>query len=444
MLFRSTTPVYFIPDTLTINKSVDYFESKINDLVYFNPKNSVGVGSTSGIGIAVTFNVGIQTNNLISIPTQSIYLPNHPFYNNQQVTLSKPASASAISVATTAQSASFNLPLTGDSQSVYVIRKSADYIGIVTQVGLTTSTSGLFFLSNGTDNYQYSIQSNFTQVVGDIEKVTTTVSVSTSHNLSAGDSINLFIKPSLSVGIGTSTAVKLKRDLLTNYILVNPVGFNSTGINTSRNTFNITAHGLETGDKIKYEANQVASGLTTGFYYVYKVDKNTFKLSETYIDASKTVPPNTVSIASTGGTSQTISLVNPPITTIKNNNLVFDLSDSSLSGYNLKIFYDEDFKDEFVSTGSTNVFSTTGVGTCGVSTNASLTINYYRDLPVKLFYALERSGYISTADTEVKRYSEISFVDSYYQGSYKVSGIGTTTFNLSLKTSPEKIGRAHV
>ena len=434
----ATTPVYFIPDTLTINKSVDYFESKINDLVYFNPKNSVGVGSTSGIGIAVTFNVGIQTNNLISIPTQSIYLPNHPFYNNQQVTLSKPASASAISVATTAQSASFNLPLTGDSQSVYVIRKSADYIGIVTQVGLTTSTSGLFFLSNGTDNYQYSIQSNFTQVVGDIEKVTTTVSVSTSHNLSAGDSINLFIKPSLSVGIGTSTAVKLKRDLLTNYILVNPVGFNSTGINTSRNTFNITSHGLETGDKIKYEANEVASGLTTGFYYVYKVDKNTFKLSETYIDASKTVPPNTVSIASTGGTSQTISLVNPTITTIKNNNLVFDLSDSSLSGYNLKIFYDENFKDEFVSTGSTNVFSTTGVGTCGVSTNASLTINYYRDLPVKLFYALERSGYISTADTEVERYSEISFVDSYYQGSYKVSGIGTTTFNLSLKTSPEK------
>jgi hypothetical protein len=435
----TTTPVYFVPDTFTINKSVNYFDSKINDLVYFNPTQSVGVGSTSGIGIAVTFNVGIQTNNIISVPTQSIYLPNHPFYTNQEVTLTKPSSASAISVANTSQSASFNLPISGNSQNVYIIRKSVDHIGIVTQIGLTTSTNGLFFLSNGTNNYQYSIQSNFSQIVGDIEKITTIVSVSTSHNLSSGDNINLYVKPSLTVGIGTSTSVKLKRDLLTNYVLANPIGFNSTAINTSKSTFNITSHGLKTGDKIKYDANQLISGLSTGFYYVYKVDNNTFKLSETYIDAYKTVPPNTISIASTGGTSQTISLVNPPLTSIKNNNLVFDISDSSLSGYKLKIFYDNNFKDEFVSTGSTNTFSTIGVGTCGVSTIASLTINYSKELPTRLFYALEKSGYISTADKEVERYSEISFVDSYYQqGSYKVSGIGTTTFNISLKTSPEK------
>jgi len=433
-----TTPVYFVPDTFTINKSVDYFDSYINDSVYFNPTQSVGVGTTVGIGIAVTNNIGIQTNNTISIPTQSIYLPNHPFKTNQKVTFRKLGSSNQISVANTSGSTPFNLPFSGDSQTVYIIKKSVDYIGIVTQIGLTTSTRGLFFISNGSDNYQYSFESDFAQVKGDIEKITTQVSVSTSHNLVSGDLINLLVKPNLSVGIGTSTAIRVSRDTSTGYILVNPVGFNSTGINTVTGNINIPLHNLNTGDKIIYTANRVASGLSTGFYYVYKIDANNIKLSETYIDCVRTLPPTTVSIADTGGSSQTISLVNPPISLIKNNNLVFDLSSSSLSGYKFKIFYDQTFNDEFISTGSTSVFSISGVGTVGVSTNASLTLNYNDEFPPQLFYALEKSGYISTADSEVVNYCQISFLDSNYQGIYNVSGVGTTTFNISLSKSPEK------
>ena len=435
----ATTPVYFAPDTFTINKSVDYFESKINDLVYFNPKQSVGVGTTSGIGIAVTNNVGVQTNNIISIPTQSIYLPNHPFRTNQAVTFTKPGTASSISVANTEGSTAFNLPLSGNSQTVYIIKKSADHIGIVTQIGLTTSTNGLFFINNGSNNYQYSLQSNFTQVKGDIENIVTQVSVSTSHSLTSGDTIKLLVEPNLSVGIGTSTAIRISRDNSTGYILVNPVGFNSTGINTTTGIINIGLHNFNTGDKIRYSADRVASGLSTGFYYVYKVDANSIKLSETYIDCTKTIPPTTVSIADTGGSTQTIFSVNPQIPSIKNNNLVFDLSDSSLSGYSFKIFYDQDFKDEFISTGSTSTFSVSGVGTVGLSTNASLTINYSEGLPSQLFYALEKSGYISTSDKEVQNYSQINFIDSKYNGSYSITSVGNTTFNISLQYIPENL-----
>lgn len=435
----ATTPVYFAPDTFTINKSVDYFESKINDLVYFNPKQSVGVGTTSGIGIAVTNNVGVQTNNIISIPTQSIYLPNHPFRTNQAVTFTKPGTASSISVANTEGSTAFNLPLSGNSQTVYIIKKSADHIGIVTQIGLTTSTNGLFFINNGSNNYQYSLQSNFTQVKGDIENIVTQVSVSTSHSLTSGDTIKLLVEPNLSVGIGTSTAIRISRDNSTGYILVNPVGFNSTGINTTTGIINIGLHNFNTGDKIRYSADRVASGLSTGFYYVYKVDANSIKLSETYIDCTKTIPPTTVSIADTGGSTQIIFSVNPQIPSIKNNNLVFDLSDSSLSGYSFKIFYDQDFKDEFISTGSTSTFSVSGVGTVGLSTNASLTINYSEGLPSQLFYALEKSGYISTSDKEVQNYSQINFIDSKYNGSYSITGVGNTTFNISLQYIPENL-----
>ena len=52
-----------------------------------------------------------------------------------------------------------------------------------------------------------------------------------------------------------------------------------------------------------------------------------------------------------------IQRVNPQIESIKNNNLVFDLSDSSLSDYKFKLYYDQNYNNEFVSTGSTSVFS---------------------------------------------------------------------------------------
>ena len=45
---------------------------------------------------------------------------------------------------------------------------------------------------------------------------------------------------------------------------------------------------------------------------------------------------------------------------------------------------------------------------------------------------------MSTSDTEVVGYNKISFVKSRYTGSYKVSGIGSTTFTATLTTEPEK------
>jgi hypothetical protein len=178
--------------------------------------------------------------------------------------------------------------------------------------------------------------------------------------------------------------------------------------------------------------------LSTGDFYVLKVDSNNIKLSETYFDSVK-VPPTVVSIAGTGGSSQFISQINPQILSTKNNNLVFDLTDSSLSGYNFKIYRDHNFKDEFVSTGSTTPFNLSGVGTVGVSTNASLTLNYSSNLPEKLFYSLEKSGFISTADKDVTNYSQITFVGSVYNGSHSIVGVATTTFDLILNRAPEKL-----
>ena len=282
----ATTPVYFIPNTFTINKSVNYFESSVNDLVYFNPKYSVGVGTTSGVGFSTSYNIGIQTNNTISIPTQSIYLPNHPFENNQQITFTKLSGSSAISVANTSTSTAFNLPISGNSQTVYVIKKSVDTIGIVTQIGLTTTTNGLFFINNGSDNYQYSLQSNFTQITADIEKISSVVSVSTDHQLTNGDTINLTVQPNLSVGIGTSTAVTVKRNVILDSIVINSIEISSSSIDTNTNKITIPSHQFKTGDKIVGISGEQENNV----YYIYKVDNNTIQLCETLVDALSNPP----------------------------------------------------------------------------------------------------------------------------------------------------------
>jgi hypothetical protein len=423
-----STRINFIPDSFTISQNIDYFESKVNDKVYFNPKQSVGVGTVSGITNSITFQFGDSTLTRY-VPTQSIHIEDHPFTNNQQVTFTIGVGGTNIAISTSSTGSIFDLP-----QNLYISNKNKNTIGIKT----TSSSSEVFFISNGSDSNEYSFESAYSQITGNIKKIKSTVSVSTYHELVSGDIITLNIEPNLSVGIGTSTSVKIERDSTTGNILINPITFSSTGINSTTDTITINSHNLNTGDKVTYSANLVASGLSVGPYYVYKVNDNQIKLSETYIDC-KSIPPTVVDITSTGGSNQNISLINPQIKTVKNNNLVFNLSDTSLSGYNFKIYYDQNFNNEFVSVATTSGFTLDTTGTIGVSNDAALIVNYSSNLPNKLYYNLEKSGTIHISDKDVENYSEILFVDSYYKSDYKISGIGSTTFDISLSRFPEKL-----
>jgi len=431
----ATTPTYFIPNYFIINKSVKNFDSKINDLVFFNPKESIGIGTTPGVEISKSYKIG-NIYKIVSIPTQSIFIPNHPFYNGQEVTFIKPSTSTNFSVSNTSESSIFGFPESGNSQKVYIIKQSADYIGIVTQIGLTTTSKGLFFTSDGSSDYRYSIQSNFNQITGTVDRIYSKVTLEKNHNLVDGDKINLNVNPGLSVGIGTSTAIKLKYDIQSKRLIINPIQFNSSGINTANSEITINNNSFKTGDKVLYKSSQPAVGLSTGFYYIYKIDTNTIKLCETLVDSLST-PPITVNISNAPVSTHELGLINPEIVSIRNNNLVYDLTDSSLSGYNLKIFYDEDFTNEFISTGSTSIFSISKIGNAGISSVASLTINYSENIPQTLYYSLEKSGSIVPTDNDVQNYSKISFIESYYNGSYIISGVGSTTFDVSLTKKPE-------
>ena len=420
---------------LPLNTEEDFNSTK-NYSVYFNPVESVGVGLQTGTDASLGYHIGNSTKT-VSVPTQSIFLPNHPFRNNQSVEFSVPQGFIGLDVRDTVGGPTFSVA----NQTVFVINKGKDFIGIVTQIGLTTSTSGLYFPATNiitNNSFEYSFTTKFNEVTADVQKIKTQVSVSTSHNLENGDSIDFSVQPNQSVGVGTNSSVDVKYNTTYKKILVDTVGFGSDKVSSINDSITIANHGFTTGQKIFYDAtDEVSSGLETGGYYVYRINDDKFNLAKTLKDTISD-PPILVSIASTGGSNQSISLLNPQIKVYKNNNIVFNVSDSSLTDYKFKFFYDKELSNEFVSTGSTSVFSVVEAS-CSTGLSSTYTITYNKDLPTKLYYSFEKDGDSIKPDIDVVDFSEIVYVDSEYNGTYKVFGVGTTTFNISPTKLPESL-----
>ena len=297
----------------------DEFESKDQDIVYFNPVHSLAVG-TSGIGSAVTVDVG-ETSTVVQIPERQIYLPNHPFITGQKVTLNVPnVTNNKITVSpTTDNSDAFQIPFGNQSQTsidLFVIKKGENYIGLST-VAIGSTSQGLYFRSNasnsgpisgfaGISSFFYNLTSNFTQLTGDVDKITSTVTTNvsaantTTHGLKNGDQVKINVIPNLAVGIGTTVPVVIDYNTEFEKLLINPLTFNAADVETNR--IDIEDHGFITGDKVFYEGS--ATGLSTGSYYVNKVSDRYFQLAETLNDLNSNPVATVLITANTGGSGQ--------------------------------------------------------------------------------------------------------------------------------------------
>ena len=413
------------------------FVSKIDDIVYFNGPQSIGIGTTAGSATTVEYVVG-ETKQNLSIPTRTIHLPNHPFKTGQKVKLNKKSGANRFDVGRTPNVSEFKVPHVGnDSIDVYVINKGEDYVGILTtKVGIGSTSEGLYFYSKGSttgiNSGSYFFSSDHTQVTGDIDKVTTTVTTNvsaantTTHNLREKDIVKMNVIPNLSVGIGTTTPISVNYNSEFEKLLINPITFSASDVET--NQIDINNHGLKTGDKVFYDGS--ATGLTTGSYYVNKISDRYFQFAETLTDLNQT-PIKTLSItANTGGANQSIALINPRIDIVKNSKLTFGLSSTTLSNFDFKLFYDQNLTNEYLSSQDSSTFNVIGIGTAGIS-GAQLSIHFTESTPEKLYYGLSKGGFISTSDTGVKNYSEIRFIDSAYIGEYQIFDVTNETFKFS-------------
>jgi len=431
---------------------------KINSEIYFNPRESLGIGSIGGVGIGTTISFLNSSTEIseIFIPTQSIYLPNHNL-NTGDTLIYNSNGGTPIGVSTNGIS-QFNL---SNLSQVYVGKISNDLIGISTYnigvgstgtfigIGNTNLTTNLlFFTGIGTGTF-HSFKTNYKNVIkAELNKNTAIVSVGTFHGLSLDDKVNIEVFPS------TTFDVTVKYDDYNRRMVFNPKSFISTDVDTTENTITINNHGFSTGDKVIYTSSSPSTGLINEkIYYILKYSNNKIKLCLSK-HASKQTTPEIVNISS--ASFGTLSLVNPKILAYKNSVLKFNLSDSSLSSENrltpysafdMNLYEDFKFKHKFESSGKNNYFEVSKIGRVGITSDAALILKVSDTLPQKLYYNFTpiNLNFISEIkkqiynDNEVENNNQIEIVNSNYSGKFNVIGIGSTfsTFTYDILNFPE-------
>ena len=427
------------PSQFEFNLVSDYFESNLTQAYNFNPNDVVGIGTQDGSYSPTTLTYG-DISREVELKTLSIYLPNHQFETNDKVlfTLSNEPAPNALVVSNESNGTTFPIPLSGNTQELFVIKKSNDYIGIVTQIGLTTTSSGLFFSGNGSNYDDYKFEKlDETNVTGTSTKITSTITTNLNHNILNDELISLKVVPNtVTGGIATTSALLFKYNQDFNKLIVNPIGFSSFSVNTDDNTINIDSHHYVTGDEILYTTdNFVSGGISTGIYFINRYDSSKIKLCSTYQDSISN-PPNTISIGNSGSNLQEISNINPKILGIRNGTLRFDLSDSTLSGYEFNIFSDKQFTKPYVSTGTTSTFNVRVSGSLG--NDGIVDIKYDNNIP-ELYYCILKDTKPVFENENENKY-QIIFIDSFYnKDQYVISNSSGTTFDISLSSIPESL-----
>jgi len=428
---------------------------KRNKEIYFNPSDSVALGSTSGVGIGTTItfsNPGAGVTQIF-VPTKSIYIKNHNLQTGDLLTYST-NTGTGLKVDT--GTATFDL---SNQDQLFVGRISNDLIGISTvRVGLgTTATfvgiastqrnqSTLLFAGLGTGTY-HSFKTNYEAITGKVSRNLVTVSTANTHGLSTDDIIDIDVNPS----IGSTYIIKYN-DLNRRFV-VNPRDFADADVDIDANSIEILNHGFITGQKVIHTAASPAGGLIEGgMYYVVRVGDNNIKLATTNYNATLE-NPIVVDITSTA--TGTIEPINPPLKLYKDSTATFNLSDQSLSfvkqstrysAFTLNFYTDENFTDEWNKNVNVKDFAVNKIGEVGITADAAVTLKVDDNTPKKLFYKLipiyesspplEKTQIICDYDVISSAMLEIS--DSKYNGQFAVSVGTTSTFTYTIADVPER------
>ena len=430
---------------------------KRNKEIYFNPADSVALGSTSGVGIGTTIvfsNPGSGVTQIFA-PTKTIYIKDHNLQTGDSLTYS-PNTGTGIKV----NNGTTTFDLT-DQTNLFVGRVSNDLIGVSTvRVGLGTtatfvgiastqrSQSTLMFAGLGTGTY-HSFKTNYEAITGNISRNLVTVSTASTHGLTTDNIVNIDVNPL----IGSTYIIKYN-DLNRRFV-VNPRDFADADVDITANSIEILNHGFITGQKVIHTAATPAGGLIEGgMYYVVRVGDNSIKLATTNYNATLETP---IVVDITSTSAGTIEPINPPLKLYKDSTITFDLSDSSLSfvkqstrypAFALNLYTDENFVDEWDKNTTVKQFAVNRSGEVGITTNpvASLTLTVDKNTPEKLFYKLvpvyesspplEKTQVICDYDVVSGNMLEIS--ESKYNGQFQVSVGTTSTFTYTIADVPER------
>ena len=466
--YNSTTGAAHTADSLVSQKPRNFvFNSqsklqrsdfRLNKELYFNPSESIGLGTISGVGIGSTLSfsnpgAGISE---IFIPTKALYFKDHGLLTGDALTYNTNAGA-AVSVSTDGID---GFALT-QGQTVYAARLTNDLIGIATsRVGLgstgslvginsTTNTSSLYFIGVGTGVY-HSLKTSFDNVLtGSLSRCFVTVSTASTHGLEVQDNIRLRVQP------GITTTLKVAYNDYNRRLVIDPRTFGSGDVSVGNNTITIVRHGYKNGQKVIHTATTSSGGLVdNAIYYVAIIDKNTIKLSNNYYDAIN-LEPKVIDI--TSASAGTISPINPPLSLEKNLKIYFDLSDSSLSfndggvsysAFDFNLYTDFNLNNSFVTSGETDDFNVVRSGRIGIDANANVTIKNVKEINQTLYYNLNpinenlnnsiKIGIIRDTDN-IKNSNSAFLLPNALSGDRSLVGVGSTTFSFITPSIPQKL-----
>jgi hypothetical protein len=432
-----------VPRRFFLNESDKDFDNPIlNKQIFFNPKESVGVG----LGTTIVFsNPGAGITNIF-VPTRSIYLKEHKLLTNDELRYELNGGSNLI----VSNNGITTFPLLNNT-TVYTVKYSNDFIGISTEkVGVgttgnwvgynTTAAAKILYYHTFGSGSNHSFNTNYQSTKGQASRNIARVFTASDPELRENDFVNISVKPS------STKTVKVVYNKARELLLLNPRTILASSINTTENYINVDSHNYFTGQKVLYTSDNPMNGLVNdGLYFVVVRTPNSFSLSRSYYDSQLEEP---IVINFTNATRGAIYEVNPRVTVIKNQTLIFDLSDSSLSvfsgsqkvpAFEFDLFLDNDFVNKFVTTGNATSFNVKKTGTIGVSNNARLTLTYDSEIPLDLYYNLSPLNTLNIFVDSVNNFTNnsISYINSEYSGVQAVSGVGTTSFYYNVSRYPE-------
>ena len=458
---HTTTTVLYEKTRKLVVENVGYktaYDYRVNKEIYFDPKESVSIGTSAGVGIGSTLvfsNPGTGVSSVF-VPTKTIYLPNHNLKTGDNIQYYLNGGGFGLGISTNGISSS----RLQDQSILYVAKISDDLIGIATvMVGLgstgvfsgianTTRNIGTLFFNGIGNGNNHSFKTLYNDVPkGKISKNIVTVSLAETHGLLNNDVVEVSVNPSIS------TSITIKYNDYNRVLVANPKSFTAVGVNTTNDTITIPNHGYYTGEKVIHTSSSPSGGLINDkIYYVYVVDSSTIKLTTSTYESLQSRPSFIgITSASTGDISQ----VNPKLDVYKNTTINFDLSDSSLSyiqnsnnypSFEFKIYTDKMFNQEYDTSKSLNSFDVGKSGIIGVTPGAKVTLRVDEYTPDVLYYRLIPLDTISNPitkkeiviDNSVEWNSQIIPRNSKYNGKHSILVSGSQSFTYNLKEYPER------
>ena len=422
--------VRLLPKKFYFSEQTVDFPIKKNDIIYFNPKNSIGFGTQ---GTLYT----LPNSSSLNIPPRRIYIPNHNFYTGQEVVYNVGVGGTGIIVSETPNVS--NSYVLDDNKKLYLINYGTDFIGIST-LGFTTSTgigstlNGLYIYDDvSVTGFAHSLTTNFPEVVGQVENYSLTIDTTENHGLNQNSKINFNILPKLI------ETIKFRYDSSLRKLTTEKIIFDTTtSVFDDTSSIYIPNNNLNTGDKVVYYNNGNGSigGLSDNkTYYIIKQDPNYIKLAE-YLSDSRTGVA--VTFTSQGSSTNSLALINPLITATKGNIILFDLSDDTLSGMDLRLYKDSNISIQIESYKyKRNAIDAGSPGAkLELDTNDPSFSNtlFYTLIPLSPSIS---EKYQISLDKEVSGNNKIALKNSVFNDFYKIVKISDNKFKFNLKMKPE-------